>query len=355
MRYTSARQYRGGGIIMKKNYFALLVSCIFLGSCSPGEAAPAAGQISGGSSKALLFVNCKAVAEDEIEFEFSQAVTVKSLSFEPALSVASVEDGSTVRVKLEEVPGPGMLFIADILAEDSQRNTINVLAPFRSRNNRMPELVINELCTENATVTAGKKEEFIELKMKSGGNLGAMRVIILGNSNASKKTIYEFVPVEVEEGDYVTLHLRTHDEASRNEFNGSKDESVGLNSSPLAWDFWIPGNTKLMQKAATAVYVLDQDDKVLDAVMICEAADSGWGKDYFAEAAEFLFKQGAWKSPDGKIAGPADSVISAGTTNTRTICRNETGEDTNTAEDWYITATSSATPGKPNSEKRLSN
>jgi hypothetical protein len=340
---------------MKKNYFALLVSCIFLGSCSPGEAAPAAGQISGGSSQALLFVDCKAVAEDEVEFEFSQAVTVKSLSFEPALSVASVEDGSTVRVKLEEVPGPGLLFTADILAEDSQKNTINVLAPFRSRNNRMPKLVINELCTEYASVTAGKKEEFIELKMKSGGNLGAMRVFILGNTNATKRTIYEFMPVEVEEGDYVTLHLRTYNEASKNETGGIKDESVGLNSSPLAWDFWMPGSSKLMHKAATAVYVLDQDDRVLDAVMICETAGSWWGQDYFAEAAEFLFKQGAWKSPDGKIAGPVDSVSSAGATNTRTICRNETGEDTDTAADWYITATSSATPGKPNSEKRFSN
>jgi len=338
--------------MMKKNYFSLLAACFFLGSCSPGEAAQAAAQMSGGSSQAPLFLNCKAVSEDEVEFEFSQAVTVKSLSFEPALSVASVEDGSTVRVKLDEVPEPGLLFTADILAEDSQKNTINVLAPFRSRNNRMPKLVINELCTEYATVTAGKKEEFIELKMKSGGNLGAMRVIIIGNSNATKRTIYEFVPVEVEEGDYVTLHLRTYNEASNNEFNGSKDESVGLNSSPLAWDFWIPGNTKFMHKAATAVYVLDQDDRVLDAVMISETADSGWGKDYFAETAEFLFKQGAWKSPDGKIAGPVDSVNSKDATNTRTVCRIETGEDTDTAADWYIVYTSNATPGKPNSEKR---
>jgi len=335
--------------MMKKIFYAqlaLLGACIVLGSCSTGEAASTAiSQMFGGSSQALLFLNCKAVSGDEIEFEFSQPVTVKSVSFEPALAVASVEDGSTVRVRLDENTEPGMRFTADLLAEDADRNTINVLVPFRSRNDRMPSLVINELCIEYSK----PKSEYIELKMKSAGNLGAIRLFIVGNYK--QPLVYEFIPVEVKEGEYVVLHLRTLDEACNDEYGESLDESGGTDSSPTARDIWIPGSTKLLHKT-DAIYLLDQDDKVLDAVMISETPDSWWNKDYFAEAAEFLFRHNAWKSADGKICSPQDAVRSTGTTATRTICRDETVENTNTAADWYITATSSATPGKPNSPKR---
>jgi hypothetical protein len=339
--------------MMKKIFYALLgllTACIVLGSCSTEDtAALAISQMFRSSSQAPLFLNCKAVSADEIEFSFSQPVTVKSVSFTPALEVASVEDGSTVRVRLAETPAPGVRFTADLLAEDSGRNTINVIVPFRSRNDRMPSLVINELCTENSSST--KKTEFIELKMKSGGNLGAMRIVIMGNSNASKYTVYEFLPVEVKKGDYVTLHLRTLEETCKNEYGGDIKESGGVNSSELAWDFWIPGSTKLMQTIATTVYVLDQDDRVLDAVMISQNPNS-WSRDYFAEAADFLFQQGAWKSADGNICRPADTVNSANATNTRTICRDETVGDSDTAADWYIVYTSSATPGKENNTRR---
>jgi hypothetical protein len=329
----------------------LLSMCIILGSCSTGEnAATATAKMFGGSSQALLFINCRAVSEDEIEFEFSQAVTVKSLSFEPALTVASVEEGSVVKVRLEEIPRPGIQITADILAEDADRNTINVLVPFRSRNNNMPSLVINELCTE----WSKPKTEFIEFKTLSAGNIGGMRVVINGNTNAARMTLYEFLPAEVKKDEYIVLHLRTVEEGCISEYGQELDESGGKNASATARDLWLSGNTKLVHKAATAVYVMDQDDRVLDAIMISETPVSWWQKDYLAETADMLFAQGAWKSADGRIGRPADSIISSGTTNTRTICRDETTENSHTAADWYITDTSCATPGKPNNPKRYS-
>jgi len=328
---------------MKKFYFFLLGACIVFGSCSTGDAASAV-QMLGSSSQALLYNNCRAVSEDEIEFEFSQPVTVKSLNFEPAVEIASIQEGSTVTVRLKEKPEPGILLTADLLAEDENKNTINVLVSFRSRNNRMPELVINELFTEYSNT----KAEFIELKMKTAGNLGAMRVVIIGNSTASKLTVYEFLPIEVSKNDYVTLHLRTLEATCKNEYGGNKAESGGDYSSPNAWDFWIAGTTKLMQKAATAVYVLDQDDNILDAVMICETQDPWWSKEYFAETANYLFEQGAWNA-DGKVCGPQGAVNTAviKTAKTRTISRHDT-PDTNTAEDWYVTASSGISPGTAN-------
>jgi hypothetical protein len=334
-----------------KKFFFFLGTCIALGSCSTGSESAIATMLLGGSSQAPVFLNYKTVSENEITFEFSQAVKVTSLSFEPDIVVASIEDGSTVKITFKENAEPGIPVTADLLAEDEHRNTINVIIPFRTRNNRMPKLVINEICTETATTAAGKKEEFIEFKTKSAGNLGAMRIVINGNTNAAKKTIYEFSPVEVKNGEYMTLHLRTYDESSEDEYTDDLGKSVGVNASPTGRDFWIPGETKLLHKTAM-IYVLDQDDKVIDAVMISETPDTWWTKDYFAETAEFLFNSVAWKSPESGVCSPKDAVASGKTTNTRTICRDETAEDSDTVKDWYITATSSATPGKPNNSKR---
>ena len=337
---------------MKKIIYVLLVVCIVLGSCSTGEAAAGViAKLFGGSSEALVFLDCRAVSEDEIEFDFSRPVTVKSLNFEPVIAVAGIEDGSTVKVRLSAIQKPGAEITADILVEDPDKNTINVLIPLRARNNRMPSLVINEICTESASAAAGKKEEFIEFKMKSAGNLGAMRVVINSNSNAAKKTVYEFSPVEVKKGEYVTLHLRTYNQSSKDEYTDNLDESAGVNASSTGRDFWIPGEAKILHKTAM-IYVLDQDDRVIDAAILSENPDNWWTKDYFAETAEFLFNSGAWKSPDGKVCRPQDAVISAKATATRTICRDETVDDSNTAKDWYITDTSKASPGKPNDSKR---
>jgi len=333
-----------------KKYFLLLGLGILLGSCSTPET-PGASPVKGSSSSALLYLNCRAVSQEEVEFVFSRSVTIKYLNFEPELQVASVENGSTVKVKFKEKTGSGKMINANLLAEDGKKNTLNVLVSFRTRNDRMPKLVINEICTESASAAAGKKEEFIEFKTKSAGNLGAMRVVINGNSTAAKETIYEFSPVEVKKDEYIVLHLRTYNPDSKDEYTENLDESTGINASSTARDFWMSGETKLLHKTAM-IYVLDQDDNVLDAVILSENQDNWWTKDYFVETAAFLFNKGEWKSADGNVYTPQDAVASAKATNTRTICRDETVEDSNSAKDWYVTDTSCATPGKPNSVKR---
>jgi len=315
-------------------------------SCATGTGGDIAAQIIGNKSESPVFLSCQAVSETEIDFRFSLPVKVLSLHFSPALALDEVENGSTIRVTFSDSPGSGQRLTADLLAEDNNGNTINVLVPLLTRNSRIPPLLINEIRTEYSK----PKGEFIEMKTLQAGNLGALRVFIAGNYKAPM--VYEFPPVEVAGGEYVTLHLRTTEESNRDELGSNLDESGGADSSPTARDIWIPGSSKLLHKT-DVIYLLDQDDRVIDSVLISESDDPWWSKDYLAEAAELLFKAGAWESPDGKICSPADAVSSSGTTLTRTICRDETlKESSGTAADWYITVNSSATPGKPNNPKR---
>ncbi|MCL2068014.1 MAG: hypothetical protein FWG99_11205 [Treponema sp.] len=341
---------------MKNAFFALLGGALLgalvmfpLGSCSTGgDAAAAASQLFGGSSQAPMFIDCKAVSETEIDFQFSVPVKVMSVGFSPELEIDSVEDGSTVRVSLAKKLGVSVRLVAELLAEDAHGNTINVLVPFRSKNTRVPGLIINELRTEYSKPRA----EFIEFKILSDGNLGALRVFAA--SNNKNPMVYEFLPVEVRKGDYVVLHMRTLEDDCIDEYGSVLDESGGNDSSPTARDFWIPGSTKLLRKT-DAVYVLDQDDRALAAVMLSENRDSQWQREHFQEAAEFLFAQGAWKSPDGNVCMPVDAVDSYNirTSATRSISRDEITTNTKTAADWYVTANSGATPGRQNNPSRF--
>jgi hypothetical protein len=304
-------------------------------------------QILGSSSEAPVFLAYQPLSSREINFQFSLPVRVKSLNLEPSLPVESLSEGSDVKLILGENPAGGERFIADILVEDNDGNTLNVLIPFRTKNERPPRLLINELRTEYSK----PRTEFVELKILEAGNLGALRLYIAGNTK--NPLVFEFPPVETAADEYIVLHLRTLDSdiGAVNETGPDLALSTGNEANDQARDFWIPGSAKLLHPT-DVIYLTDQDDKIIDAVMLSEAPDSWWSKEEFVQAADMLHQQEAWLSGDEKIAGPQDAVITEKTTPTRSICREESVPDGNDAGDWYITVNSGATPGGPNNPKR---
>jgi hypothetical protein len=128
--------------------------------------------------------------------------------------------------------------------------------------------------------------------------------------------------------------------------------SAGTEALPEARDFWAPEAVKRLRKT-DAVLLLDQEDAILDGALLSENPDNAWAKEDLDRAAKLLAAQEAWKNAAGsRSLTPRDAIPTKGTTATRTICRDETREDTDTAADWHIVATSQASPGKPNSDKR---
>jgi hypothetical protein len=302
----------------------------------------------GSRSQAPVFLGCKTEGPEVIQFLFSRSVEVLSFNSDPSLPVESIAGGEVVRVNLSgSVPG-GEPYTADILVKDEGGNTLNVLIPFRSRNERIPRILINELRTEYSS--AQPRIEFVELKTMEAGNLGALRLYIAGNTK--KPLVFEFPPVEAAAHQYIVVHLRTIEKEAVNETGDDLSLSGGNEAGPLARDFWAPGAEKLLHKT-DAVYLMDQDDVIIDAVMISEKNDPWWTKDHFVQAADLFYRQGAWVSGDGEIPGPAAAVITGSSTATRSICRDETVQDSNTAADWYVTVTSGATPGAENNTKRF--
>ena len=240
----------------------------------------------------------------------------------------------------------------DISAPDDGENDSDDAPDISSPEKKAvnPELQINEMRTEYE----GSKfrVEYIEFKTKTAGDLGGVKVFIA--SSYKNPLVFEFLPVEVEKDEYIVLHLRTLEDSCVNEYGDSLDESGGTDSSPTARDFWIPGNEERL-RITDAVYALDNNGNVLDAVMIAkDTSAESWPllsrQDCFTQAAEFLFDNDAWKSANGAIPGPADAVNTSGigTSRIRSISRDETVEDTDTAADWYITVSNGLTPGREN-------
>lgn len=302
------------------------------------------------SVESPVFIGCKAVSSREIAFRFSLPVTVSSLIFDPPQEIGEIRDGEAVLVTLRDPPPGGERIMADILVEDRNGNTLNVLVPFRSRNEDFPSFIITEVRTEYSK----PRVEFVELKMLTAGNLGALRMFIA--ASGLDAPFFEFPPMAVNAGEYVVVHLRTLDPASVNETGGDPGANAYTKENeaqPDAWDFWIPESKKRLSKKAGAVFFTDQDDRIIDAIIFSESAvGSVWQDEKMAQAAELLGEAGAWTGTDGGVPGPADAVPSRNTTVTRSICRDETATDRNSAADWYIAATSGSSPGKPNTAKR---
>jgi len=289
----------------------------------------------GTSAVSPVFLGCKTSAEGEVEFLFSREVKVSSLYFDPPLETEVVRQGEAVTIRFRSTLPGGSKIAADLLVEDKAKNTLNVLVNFRTRNDRMPDLLINEI----RTAYSKPKVEFVEIRTLTAGNLGGMRLFAAYESEAP---IFEFPSVEVKAGEYIVVHTRSIEEGLVDETGTKLGESGGTEASANARDFWIPGSVLL--HSTNAIYLMDQDDKVLNGVTLF-GSKYKW-TDRVAEAAQFLADQNAWKG-----ASPEDAVDSDGNTATRTICRT-TGANTNSAANWYITATSSATPGGANSAKR---
>ncbi|MCL2007487.1 MAG: hypothetical protein FWG77_05320 [Treponema sp.] len=311
--------------------FALLMCTLFT-ACSTGEVLM---QIIENKAEVPVFLGCRPITPTEILFSFSAEVEVVSLNFDPAVEIGSIEGGSDVRVTLNKPIEEGKRITADILVEDAGTNTLNVIVPFRARNDRMPKLIFNEVRTEYSR----PRVEFVEFLILEAGNLGALRLFIA--SVSVSVPVYEFMPAEINAGEYLVLNLRTIEDVS---------------DSPN--ELHLPGNTKLLRRT-DALWLMDQDDNILDALLLSENPGPVWASQNLIMAAELFGRHNAWQvdgGAEGRAPTPADAVITSGTTATRTINRDESTPPSRSpsgrAENWYITVTSGNSPGRLNNPGR---
>jgi len=208
-------------------------------------------------------------------------------------------------------------------------------------------LQINELRTEYSTNT--NNGEYIEFKVTKGGSMEGLYLYSVMN-NAQDIFVYIFPEIDVETGEYITLHLQTFDKFNCcDELRDDLTISEGCDSCLTARDLWVTGNGKYLDKTGI-VYIQDYDGRIMDAVVLHEKPTASWNSNqaHFAEITERLFIAGMWQSSEGKKPTPLDAVntSSIGTSPYKTVSRYENRENTHSAKDWYIAGY--LTPGLPN-------
>jgi hypothetical protein len=338
---------------MKRIIFVLSFCLLFAFSCSTEKTLQ---EILSSTAEAPVFLGSHPASPTEIVFNFSKPVQVILFHLDPDPGFdyhdsSKFEGGETVKVTLPQPLEAGKRFTVDILVQDSAQNTLNVITPFMARNDRMPAMVFNELRLDNNN----PRVEFIEFIALKAGNLGALRLFIAHQSLTTP--VYEFPSVEVKAGEYIVLHLRTVEEGCVDELGSDLSLSAGRDSHPNARDLWIPGNRKIIH-TPNGFWLLDQDDKIIDALLVSENPVTDANNRTFIAAAEFLGLNNAWLPPSGDrpypgwIPGPADAASTRGTTNTRTLCRDQSIPPDRRSVNWYVTVTSGNTPGFENNPRR---
>jgi hypothetical protein len=333
------------------NFLPLYLAAILCAvSCADDTAI---NHVLGSGSETPVFISYKAVSGTEIVFEFSSPVKVISANldsddeFEPFPG----KYDKAIELRFLVNNSGGRSITADLLVEDAYGNSLNVLVPFKTRNDNLPQLVINEIRLDYNKPSS----EFIELHTLTAGNLGAMR--LFAASTSIEEPIYEFPPVNVGADEYIILHLRTLETDTAidelgDDLNLAKAAKT-TDTNDDSRDLWVAGSVKYLHDD-DVIYLVDQDDNVLDGLAIADNS-TNWDKNKnLPKAAEFMAKQGKWLNANGeavKTPGYADAVNSSNATPTRTLCRDETKPDGNTMQDWYVCANGSATPGGKNNEK----
>jgi hypothetical protein len=207
-------------------------------------------------------------------------------------------------------------------------------------------LQINEIRTEFTGLV--NHAEYIEFKVLKSGSMEGLYLYSVMN-NAQDIFVYIFPEIDVEAGEYITLHLRTLEKNnSCDELRDDLTISGGTDSCPSARDLWVTGNNKLIDKTCI-VYIQDINGKIMDAVFLNEKPSTTWTSNQgkFAEIAERLCNEGMWKSAGTKPT-PLDAfnTSTVGTSAFKSVSRYEGRENTHSAKDWYITGY--ITPGLPN-------
>jgi hypothetical protein len=300
-----------------------------------------------------------AQSEDEFVMNFSEEVRITDVVIKDsdgtvfAEITAPTAFSRTHSLAISQKMSVGKKYRISGIVEDRKRNSLAFSVGISGYNSRVPVLVLSEVRSEYSK----PKVEFIELYAVTAGNLAG---VTLMSANDGTDYMYEFAPCEVKAGEYIVLHYRKLSADCVDETGSNLSLSTGDDSSS-GRDFWVENTPDSAGKTKAAIGTSDVillreriGGKLLDALLYSESSKSAWKNDTLRKAAEEAAQSGLW--PGGSDV--ASAAVSDKTTATRTIGRQNIPQiaaakaysgAANGKGVWMVTATSSASPGKPNS------
>lgn len=270
--------------------------------------------------------------------------------------IAYDESGQNAELTLDRPMEIGEKYELTGIVADTNGNTLAFSLPFTGYNDHPARVMLTELRHGHSSATTKlKKAEFVELYVLAGGNLAGLE---LYGSNYGDKTRYVFPAIEVETGEYVTVHLRNYG-GDTDETDGALDlPSDSPDASDTARDLWVTGAEDGYFTQNDVVVLADAvSGNIVDAVLLTEdKTQTAWTKKAQTMLAEQAVAAGVWQGGSDR----SSAAVSKGMGVTKTLSRqnvaavvaayaaNGTQAITAGKADWTLVA---ATPGKENASQ----
>lgn len=300
-----------------------------------------------------VFLGAGAPDERTFELSFSERADLskQELSVYPEISLESINwRESTCSITLAGPMQPGIEYAIEGTVRDEEGNSLTFLTNIFGYNPDIPAIRLNEITTQGSTTNPDK----VELKILEAGNTAGLCLYEGVDTSWTYRKILP--PIEVEAGDYIVVHFRpagTPDETDEVEdpYGCSAEMAV-----PGAWDLWIEGGGGISSNNGVIALYESTTGALIDGFLYSNRTSSsderyrGFGTTRALERADILHEQGGWHAEE-RLVAPEDAVDPDDSTATRSMCRMQEGEDTDSAEDWHVVPTRGSTFGSPNSEE----
>ena len=316
-----------------------------------------------------VFRGIAATGPNSVAVHFDEPVTVPAdtVRIEPPLTVRAVDDAGADRdagggdradaggdgqfaaviVVTDQAFAAGKRYTVHATARDERGNTTTFVAGFWGFNPRPPGLVINEFTPRGSK----RRRDAIELYVTAPGNLGG--VTLYDGVAGDYRDHVVLPPVEVDAGEYIVIHA-TVDGLGEDEVDGP-DTSGHEQAVAGAWDFWLAEGGGLSGNNGVITVYAAPDGDLIDGVVYSNRTSEsderyrGFGSKATMQRADTLAELGGWQFAGERIA-PEDAISSDKTTSTRSLSRDSSSNDTDSAADWHTVPTRGATFGAPNTD-----
>ena len=260
-------------------------------------------------------------SSNKISLTFDKEIKVSEASFceesdaENEIEVSSEynENNSSVNFIFPRETDVGKRYVLNSIIEDKHGNSLTLSVPFVGYNANIPRLALSEVRSSYGDVSDGgiktKRGEFVEIVALDDGNLSGVELLSAGDGEDKK---YEFPPIFVKRGEYITVHLR---KIQTSDYDGIVDEdsdlkaSKSVDSNSFALDLWVDNTTARIAKDDIVLLRRCRDGAILDCVLFVSPDKEAWPKSY-EPYIRTLETKGNWYDTEGNISVSIESACS---------------------------------------------
>lgn len=218
------------------------------------------------------------------------------------IAIAYDESGQSAELTLDRPMVPGKNYELTGIVTDTNGNTLAFSLPVTGYNGNLARVMLSELRQEHSEAsTQSKKAEFVELYVLAGGNLAGLE---LYGGYYGSTTTYQFPAIDVNAGEYITVHLRNYYNDADETGTTLDHPCISPDASDTARDLWVSDSESNYFTKNDVVVIVDAvSGDIQDAVLMLTGEDKSWSRNLQKTLAEQAVIAGVWQGgADGSHA-----------------------------------------------------